>query len=49
VRPGQNGIKNLVERYGERLVRVRYLYDKQSRRRHTTVELIVDSREWTPL
>ena len=26
LRPGQSGTKKLLERYGERLVRVRYLY-----------------------
>jgi hypothetical protein len=27
LRPGQRGTRKLVERFGERLVRVRYLYD----------------------
>ena len=27
LRPGQPGTRKLVERYGERLVRVRYVYD----------------------
>jgi hypothetical protein len=48
LRPGQNGTKKLVERYGERLVRVRYLYDPQARRRLKTVELIVESVAWHP-
>jgi hypothetical protein len=43
LRPGQNGTKKLVERYGGRLVRVRYLYDPQAGRRLKTVELIVES------
>jgi hypothetical protein len=48
LRPGQSGTKKLLERYGERLVRVRYLYDSQARRRLKTVELIVESVAWHP-
>ena len=48
LRPGQSGTKKLVARFGERLVRVRYLYDEQSGRRLKTVELIVESVPWTP-
>lgn len=48
LRPGQSGTKKLVERYGERLVRVRYLYDRENQRRLKTVELIVDSVPWQP-
>ena len=48
LRPGQNGTKKLLERYGERLVRVRYLYDEKTGRRHKTVELIVESIPWQP-
>jgi hypothetical protein len=48
LRPGQSGTKKLVERYGERLVRVRYLYDPQAGRRLKTVELIVESVAWHP-
>ena len=48
LRPGQNGTKKLLERYGERLVRVRYLYDPQAGRRLKTVELIVESIAWRP-
>ena len=46
LRPGQNGTKKLLERYGERLVRVRYLYDEQTQRRLKTVELIVEAVPW---
>jgi hypothetical protein len=49
LRPGQGGTKKLVARYGERLVRVRYLYDRESGRRLKTVELIVESVPWQPL
>lgn len=48
LRPGQNGTKKLLERYGARLVRVRYLYDRETRRRLKTVELIVESIPWQP-
>jgi hypothetical protein len=43
LRPGQSGTKKLLQRYGERLVRVRYLYDRQAGRRLKTVELIVEA------
>ena len=48
LRPGQNGTKKLLQRYGERLVRVRYLYDPATGRRLKTVELIVESVPWRP-
>jgi len=48
LRPGQGGTRKLLERYGERLVRVRYLYDAASGRRLKTVELIVSSVPWKP-
>jgi hypothetical protein len=48
LRPGQHGTRKLVERFGERLLRVRYLYDADAGRRLKTVELIVESVPWTP-
>ena len=48
LRPGQKGTRKLAERFGGRLVRVRYLYDAEAGRRHTTVELIVPSGPWCP-
>lgn len=48
LRPGQHGTKKLVERFGERLARVRYLYDANTGRRLKTVELIVASVPWRP-
>ncbi len=33
LRPGQGGTKKLLERYGERLVCARYLYDDKAGRR----------------
>jgi hypothetical protein len=46
--PGANGTKKLVERYGQRLVCVRYRYDRERRTRIKTVELIEDEWPWTP-
>ena len=47
-RPGQGGTKKLVQRFGERLVCVRYRYDEEKRCRHKTVELIMESVPWDP-
>jgi hypothetical protein len=46
--PGQNGTKKLLLEYGERLVRVRYRYDTERSVRLKTVELIVETKPWTP-
>ena len=46
--PGANGTKKLVERYGDRLVCVRYRYDRERRTRIKTVELIEDESPWMP-
>jgi hypothetical protein len=43
-RPGQKGTKIHAERYGDRLLFVRYRYDPETNTRVTTVELIVDRR-----
>lgn len=48
LRPGQNGTRKHVERFGKRLVCVRYRYDEADSRRYTTVELIVAEAEWKP-
>lgn len=45
--PGANGTKKLMERYGTRLVCVRYRYDDERRRRIKTVELIEEESPWT--
>ena len=47
-RPGQKGTKRLLQRFGDRLLFVRYRYDPAGLRRVTTVELIVDEQPWTP-
>src|SRR6185295_6163858 len=41
LRPGRNGTCKLAERFGKRLVRVRYRYDETLRKLYTMVELIV--------
>ena len=43
LRPGDPGTKKLVERYGDRLLCVRYRYDAAGETRYTTVELVVDA------
>jgi hypothetical protein len=48
LRPGQKGTKNLLAKYGDALLCVRYRYDVQSRTRSKTVELIVERNPWTP-
>lgn len=46
--PGANGTKKLQARYGDRLVCVRYRYDRERRKRFKTVELIEEEADWTP-
>jgi hypothetical protein len=48
VYPGQRGAKKLLIQYGDRLVCVRYRYDKQRQRRLKTIELIVEEEAWEP-
>jgi hypothetical protein len=47
-KPGQKGTKELTLLYGEKLVCVRYRYDKEKKRRYKTVEIIVEESEWIP-
>lgn len=42
LKPGQNGTKRLLEKYGNRLVCVRYRCDEKTGKRYTTVEVIED-------
>jgi hypothetical protein len=46
LRPGMNGAKRLTEKYGRRLVCVRYKYDEETRKKYTTVELIEEVSDW---
>lgn len=48
LKPGQRGTKNLVEKYGDDLLCVRFRYDAELRQRLKTVELIVEKAEWNP-
>ena len=48
LKPGQEGTKRLVEKYGEALVCVRFRYDAKTGRRLKTVELIEEESEWSP-
>jgi hypothetical protein len=49
LQPHQDGAKHLLAQYGDRLVRVRYRYDEERKRRIKTVELIVEESLWEPL
>lgn len=48
MRPGQPGTRKLQAKYGERLLAVRYRYDKDTQQRYTTVKLVEDSVPWKP-
>ncbi|MEO6725462.1 MAG: hypothetical protein ABIP14_09175 [Blastocatellia bacterium] len=48
LKPGQDGTKGLLDKYGEQLICVRYRYDEVHQLRHKTVELIVETAPWTP-
>jgi len=47
LRPGQDGTKQELEKYGGALVCIRFSYDVKSRKRLKTVELIVEQTDWT--
>jgi len=44
LKPGENGTKRFVERFGDKLVCVRHRHDRNRGMRYTTVELIIDQR-----
>ena len=46
--PHQRGAKQLLAKYGNRLLCVRYRYDSQQKKRLKTVELIEEERPWNP-
>ena len=48
LKPGQDGTKGLLDKYGEQLICVRYRYDEEGQVRHKTVELIVETTPWIP-
>ena len=45
---GMPGTKKLVEKFGEKLICVRYKYDAGKKIKYKTVELIVDQGFWEP-
>ena len=45
LKPGDRGTPQLLRRYGERLVCVRYRFDSARKKNVTTVELVVDERD----
>jgi len=47
-KPGEPGTHNLLKRFGERLVCVRYRYDPVRRKRYKTAEIIVAEEDWLP-
>lgn len=49
LRPGERGTKKLLERYGDRLLCVRYRYDDATGRRVKSAEIIVDETEVEPI
>jgi hypothetical protein len=48
LKPGQNGTKEYVKKYGDALICVRYRYDAQSRKQYKTVEIVVSESDWNP-
>lgn len=48
LKPGMNGTKRYQQRFGDRLLFVRYRHDQERQRRLTTVELIVDEAPLMP-
>lgn len=45
---GKTGTQRYQQEYGDALVCVRYRHDPNSGKRYTTVELVVDEREYIP-
>ena len=46
--PGQPGTKKLLEKYGEKLLFVRYRYDAEKKQKLKTVEIIIQRQDWEP-
>ena len=49
LQPGDMGTKRLLEQYGEQLVCVRYRVNRLAEKRFTTVELIIDEKDYVSL
>ena len=48
LRPGQNGTKQLLKEYGDKLLCVRYRYNYQTHKCYKTIELVISEQDWTP-
>ena len=48
LQPHQRGAKQLLAKYGDRLLCVRYRDDSQQKKRLQTVEVIEEERPWNP-
>jgi hypothetical protein len=48
LKPGEEGTKILMKKYGDALVCVRLRYDEKAGKRFKTVELIEEQADWTP-
>src|SRR6056297_910949 len=48
IKAGRPGTKKLVEKYGDRLLCVRYIYDPDQGMKYKTVELVEESKPWKP-
>lgn len=46
IKPGQPGTKKWLEKYGSNLICVRYKYDEEQKKRITTIEIIVEEKDW---
>lgn len=47
-KPGDKGTQALLQKYGERLVCIRYRYDPVHKKRFKTIELIIAEQVWQP-
>jgi len=48
IKPGQPGTKKLIEKFGDRVLCVRYRYDEAQGVRLKTVELVIEEKPWKP-
>ncbi len=48
LKPGQKGTKKLLEKYGDNLLSVRYIYDSEKQVMMKTIELLVEKKRWIP-
>lgn len=48
LKPGQDGTKRLMKKYGDALLCVRLRYDETAGKKFKTVELLEEQADWTP-